>query len=561
MPFNTPIDTSGEKEDTGITIPDPFHPVGTDKANGSHDSSRATALNADLEDEADSGPVRSVVGVKWYLAYASILSTVLLFAIDGTIVADIQPAIIDTFGEVDKLSWIAVALSLGTVAILPHGKALTMFNVKWYFISMVLGFEVGSAICGAAPTMDVLIFGRFVQGFFGCGVYAGGLTSVAMSTTNNERPLYFSGIVVVYGIGSVIGPVIGGAFAQSSATWKWSFYINLVVAAIFAPAMIFCLPSINPVDLPFWKKVKTQDWLGIVIFLAGTACYAMALTFGGSYYIFSSGSEIALWVMTAIFLITFVLVTIYHPGVSKESRLYPGHFAKRLELVILQFQMFVIAGTMNTAIYYTPLIFQFTRGDGALEAGVRLLPLMSMVVFFSILNGALMPKLGYYIPWYIFGSAATLAGSTLMFLTDSKTSNSAIYGFTALIGMGVGSILTASVAVAQALVDTSDAGNAVGAMVGAQNIGAITFLGISGTLYNNIGAEKLGQILPGRSRPELLQLITGTHSAAFQGLSQTVQQSVIDQVALAISNVFAIILAGSALAFISSLFLGRHKLY
>ena len=134
-----------------------------------------------------------------------------------------------------------------------------MFNVKWYFISMVLGFEVGSAICGAAPTMDVLIFGRFVQGFFGCGVYAGGLTSVAMSTTNNERPLYFSGIVVVYGIGSVIGPVIGGAFAQSSATWRWSFYINLVVAAIFAPAMIFCLPSINPVDLSFWKKVKAQD--------------------------------------------------------------------------------------------------------------------------------------------------------------------------------------------------------------------------------------------------------------------------------------------------------------
>ncbi|KAK0117215.1 hypothetical protein ONS96_013049 [Cadophora gregata f. sp. sojae] len=148
-----------------------------------------------------------------------------------------------------------------------------------------------------------------------------------------------------------------------------------------------------------------------------------------------------------------------------------------------------------------------------------------------------------------------------MFLIDSKTSNGAIYSFTALIGMGVGSILTASVAVAQALVDTSDAGNAVGAMVGAQNIGAITFLGISGTLYNNIGAEKLGQILPDRSRPELLQLITGTHSASFQSLSQTVQQSVIDQVTLAISNVFAIILAGSALAFISSLFLGRHKLY
>lgn len=154
------------------------------------------------------------------------------------------------------------------------GKALGVFNVKWYFIAMVIGFEVGSVICGAAPNLDVLIFGRFVQGFFGCGVYAGGLTCVGMSTTTHERPLYFSGIVGMYGIGSVIGPIIGGGFAQSSATWRWAFYINLVVAAVFAPAMIFCLPNLNPVDLPIGKKIRTQDWIGIVIFLAGTACYA-----------------------------------------------------------------------------------------------------------------------------------------------------------------------------------------------------------------------------------------------------------------------------------------------
>ncbi|KAK9421201.1 putative Major facilitator superfamily (MFS) profile domain-containing protein [Seiridium unicorne] len=219
---------------------------------GKDDLTRSSEPNSNrvakvVEDsQRNSGPVRSVTGFKVRYRHPRNTSincarygSLLLFAIDGTIVADIQPSIIDTFGEVEKLPWIGVALSLGTVSILPQ-----------YFLIMVLGFEVGSVIRGAAPTMDVLIVGRFIQGFFDCGVYAGGLTVVAMSTTNRERPLCFSGIITMYGIGSVIGPVIGSTFAESSATWRWAFYLNLVVAGIFTPGFLFCLPSINPMDIP-----------------------------------------------------------------------------------------------------------------------------------------------------------------------------------------------------------------------------------------------------------------------------------------------------------------------
>ena len=295
------------------------------------------------------------------------------------------------------------------------GKALAIFNVKWYYLACVAGFEVGSAVCGAAPNMNALIVGRLILGIFGSGVYSGSLTVVALMTSNRERPLYFSGIIAIWGIGSVIGPVIGGAFAESSATWRWAFYINLPVAAVFIPGFLFCIPSINPSPtLSVTQKLRTQDWVGITIFEGGSACYAMAITFGGIVYSFSSGQEIALWVMTGVLLVTFILVVIYHPFVAKEHRLYPGHFHKRFELNNLQLQLFVVSGTMMTSVYYIPLLFQFTRGDGALDAGVRLLPIMSMIVAFSILNGYLMPKLGYYMPWYVFGNAVILAGSTCM---------------------------------------------------------------------------------------------------------------------------------------------------
>jgi len=294
------------------------------------------------------------------------------------------------------------------------GKAYGVFNVKWLFISSVIGFEVGSVLCGAAPNMNALIIGRVIQGVAGCGCYSGGLTYIALTTTLRERPLYLSGVVFMWGLGSVLGPVVGGAFAQSSATWRWAFYINLVVAAIIIPALVFCLPNINPMDLPFRKKLLTQDWIGIIVFISGASCFAMAVTFGGVVYAFSGGPEITLWTMTGVLLIAFVLVTYYHPGVSAENRLYPVHLVKRMELNILQYAIFMATGALMVTLYYTPLIFQFTRGDSPLTAGVRLLPFLCLLIFFGILNGALMPKLGYYMPWYVFGNSLIMVGSALM---------------------------------------------------------------------------------------------------------------------------------------------------
>ena len=262
--------------------------------------------------------------------------------------------------------------------------------------------------------MDALIVGRTIQGVCGAGVYSGGLTYIALTTTNKERPLYFSGVIAVWGTGCVLGPVIGGAFAESDAGWRWAFWINLIVAAITLPAMLLCLPNIDPSDLPLIKRLRTQDWIGIVILCAGGACFTMAVTFGGTVYPFSSGSEIALWVVTIVLLITFILVTIYHPGVTAENRLYPWHFMKQIELDILQYHLFTVAGAMFMTLYYIPLIFQFTRSDGPLMAGVRVLPFICMVVFFGFVNGALMPKLGYYMPWYVFGDTMILIGSSLM---------------------------------------------------------------------------------------------------------------------------------------------------
>ena len=124
------------------------------------------------------------------------------------------------------------------MTILPWGKAYGVFNIKWIYVFNVLLFETGSAICGASPNMTVLIIARVIAGIGGCGMHSGCLTYIAVSTTMKERPMYMSGIAVLWGLGSVLGPVVpcacpaaardslttaqvGGAFATSSATWRW----------------------------------------------------------------------------------------------------------------------------------------------------------------------------------------------------------------------------------------------------------------------------------------------------------------------------------------------------
>jgi MFS family permease len=177
---------------------------------------------------AEELPPRDITGWKWAVVVLSILSSTFLFALDNTIVADIQPVIVLHFNDVKNLTWLSVAFLIGAAATnLIWGKIFGQFNSKWTYILCVLLFELGSAICGAAPSMDALIIGRAICGVAGSGMYVGVMTLLATTTTIHERPMYIGGTGLTWGLGTVLGPVIGGGFSDSPEGWRWAFYINL----------------------------------------------------------------------------------------------------------------------------------------------------------------------------------------------------------------------------------------------------------------------------------------------------------------------------------------------
>lgn len=147
---------------------------------------------------------------------------VFCMALDNTIIATAIPRITDEFKALGDVGWYASAYLLTTCSFqLLYGKIYTYASIKWTFIVCVIIFEIGSAICGAAPSSTALIVGRAIAGLGAGGLFSGGLLIIAHTVPLQKRPIYTGLVGGMYGIASVAGPLLGGVFTDSYLTWRW----------------------------------------------------------------------------------------------------------------------------------------------------------------------------------------------------------------------------------------------------------------------------------------------------------------------------------------------------
>lgn len=159
---------------TSFTIPDPEN-LPTPENDGlylkEHDLSNGAFPTVE---ESEKGDKRSIRGVRWAVTCVAIFSANLLYGLDNTIVADMQGAIAETYGQYSQIGWLGIGFTLGSVAfILPLGKAYAVFDVKWLFIGCLVMFTAGSALCSGSPNMNAIIVGRVWAGAGGAGMYLG----------------------------------------------------------------------------------------------------------------------------------------------------------------------------------------------------------------------------------------------------------------------------------------------------------------------------------------------------------------------------------------------------
>lgn len=301
----------------------------------------------------------------------------------------------------------------GLSMVMPLGRLYALYDGKWLFIIFATNFMAASALCGGAPNMPAEIVGRTWAGAGGNGMYYGLLQLVSSNTLERERPTYLSLTGMVWGFGTILGPVIGGAFELYS--WRWAFYINLFFAIFILPACVFLIPSSQPApNLSLRNKAASFDFAGAILSAGCLVTFMVATNFGGVLYDWNSGTIIALYVVSGGLFTAFVIQQVLAILTTPENRMFPVHLLRNKEVILL-FVLIACGGTIAyVSVYYVPLYFQFTRGDTAVRTAQRMLPLVFLLIFGMLTNGYLMSKLGYYKPWYVFGSAVGLVGAVLM---------------------------------------------------------------------------------------------------------------------------------------------------
>ncbi|OCK99433.1 MFS general substrate transporter [Cenococcum geophilum 1.58] len=539
------------------------HPSIVDEEKVQSESEPDVHSSSQDEDNAttDVSP-RKVRGFSWFLVVVAILSSMFMYSLDGTIVADLVPSIVNDFESVPLLPWLSVGFMAGSiVTVLPLGKLYGKYNAKWLYIISVVLFLASSALCGAAPNMNAMIVGRVFLGMAGNGIYFGILTLLSVNTSDMERPAYLSLVGFVWGIGTVLGPVVGGAFEK--VNWRWAFYINLIIGGVFSPVYLFLLPTFDPQPegVSLRERGRNFDIVGAALSIGTIMCLLMAINFGGALYPWNSGQIIALFVVTGVLFIAFAIQQRFAWFTTSSERMFPTHLLKIIEANLL----FIAAAGCNAAgfipIYYIPVYFQFTRGDTALEAAVRLLPLIVLLSAAIMANGYLMSKLGYYQPWYLIGGALALAGNVLLSLIDPTTSTAKIYGYEILVAVGSGVFIQAGYATIQTVVQPADTAHAIAFMMLAQFVGIVFGLSISGAIFINEALKALRVILPDIPESQLKQVISGTSSGILSQLPRTLVDETVAAIVFSMRKIFIPAYVAAAAALLVSIFIKRHKAF
>jgi len=334
------------------------------------------------------------------------------------------------------------------------------------------------------------------------------------------------------------------------------------VGGVIAPVLVFLLPAHDPrPGIKIRIRFNEIDFLGAILIIGAFISLVMAISFGGVVYAWNSGQTIGLFVCTGVLWILFSTQQILCIGTDRIRRLFPIELFKSYEMCIL----FALTAASITScfvpIYFLPLYYQFALNNSALEAAVHLLPFVFVLVTAVILNGVLMGKFGYYMPWYLCGGVLVVIGSALMYTIDLDTSDSKIYGYSVLIALGTGFFSQASFPIAQAKVGPHQISAATGFIGSAQVGGMAIALSVSNAIFLNEATTKISAALPNAHPESVRAAVSGADGAFLQTLSGDDRNKVLNAIVDSIRNVFIMVIVAGVLTVCTSVFMKRDKLF
>ncbi|KAB5585536.1 major facilitator superfamily domain-containing protein [Coniochaeta sp. 2T2.1] len=443
------------------------------------DAERTTALDGGPDNrEYPTGLKRALILTPVTLAY-------FLFFLDLAIISTATPAITSRFNSLVDVGWYGGAYQLGGSAFQPlSGKIFKFFSIKWSFLSFLFIFELGSLLCATATSSSMFIVGRAIAGVGGTGIDTGALTIIA-AVLPPRAQAKFMGLNIGLGqVGLALGPILGGTFTQY-VSWRWCFYINLVLGAPVA-LLLFLTGVPEPEAKPPARQVlgtaiKSLDLPGFVLISPAAIMFLLGLQYGGNEHAWDSSVVIGLFVGAAVTFGLF-LAWEYREG---DNAMVPYAMLRHRIIWSAAGNMFFVLGSVLIADYYISIYFQAVHDDSPLMSGVHLLPTTLGMILFTMMSGMLIEVLGYYLPWTLAGACISAVGYGLLSTLSPTTPAAKWIGYQVFYGAGSGSMSAAAYIAIQNIVPASQISIAMAIVIFWQNLGGAVFLVAANTIFSN----------------------------------------------------------------------------
>ncbi|KAM0551964.1 hypothetical protein ACHAPJ_008072 [Fusarium lateritium] len=428
-------------------------------------------------------------GIKFALLMIALYTSMFLVALDKLIISTAIPAITNEFHAANNIGWYGTAYLLTNCAfLLVFGKLYTILDIKTTFMIAVVLFEIGSAICGAAPNSIAFIIGRAIAGLGGGGTQSGILVIIVYAVPLEKRPQYQGLFGAIFGIASAIGPVIGGVFT-THVTWRWCFYINLPLGGVVLAFVFFFLhiPNQSTKETGLKYKLKQLNGLGLIALIPGVICLCLALQWGGFVYSWNNGRIIALLVLAFFLLIAFVLIQIWKP----DQATVPPHIFVQRSICSGFWVSFCTGAHQTLLIYFLPIWFQAIKGNSAVDSGIHILAMVLALVVGSIMSGVLTTRIGYYMPFLISGICISSVGAGLITTLGINASEGQWIGYQVLYGFGLGASMQAPSMAAQTVLPRNQVSIGASLMIFAQTLSGAIFVSVGQNVLDGELAKRL----------------------------------------------------------------------
>lgn len=415
------------------------------------------------------------------VVFGTIMLGMLLAALDQTIVSTALPTIVGDLGGGGHVSWVVTSYLLtDTIATVLAGKFGDLFSRKLVFQLSAAIFVGASLMCALAGSMTWLVAWRAVQ-----GIGAGGLTVTATALIADVVPLrergkYQGALGAVFGVTTVIGPLLGGLFTDH-LSWHWCFLVNLPLGVVVVAVAARTMPSVRGQGRP------SIDYAGVAAISVVAAGLTLATSLGGSEYAWLSPFIVGLFVAALVAVPVFVWAERRATEPMLPLRLFTSAVFSMSSVIAL-----VVGFAMLGAMTFLPTYLQYVQGVSATSSGLRTLPMVAGLLVASISAGTVVGRTGRYKIFPLAGSLLMTLGLLLMSTMDADTGFWTISAFMLVLGVGIGLCMQILTLIVQNTSDYRDLGVATSGVTFFRTLGSSFGAAVFGAIY----AAKLKSALP-----------------------------------------------------------------